>query len=358
MPINAFGGGPGSGKTYGVMEHVILPAIAEGRFILTNIEGLKAQAIYDYTVANAPKGKIICIGHIRTCDRSAPDDDEFFPGDEALDKPSPVPSPDYSRVAPGDLVVMDEATRHWAQGEKIKRGHAFFFREHRHFTNVMGQSCDMVVIDPDLTLIARQLRGKFEMASVTHKPKELGMNKYVVNIYPRGRVSGKPTQTRGPYSFREEIYSLYKSYSHDKAKEQSIDGRQSLFSDKRFLYKIVFMLIAAVFAVWKLWHFFDDKINPGAKAGTTITQDASAPGAASPKSEYSADWRIVGVLDVGGVRQVVLAGTNGIRMDEAIYYKGAGLSMTGRLDGKKVTRFSGPAFSPSLADGKKDGLAR
>jgi zona occludens toxin len=52
MPINAFGGGPGSGKTYGVMEHVILPAIAEGRFILTNIEGLNAQAIYDYTVTS------------------------------------------------------------------------------------------------------------------------------------------------------------------------------------------------------------------------------------------------------------------------------------------------------------------
>jgi zona occludens toxin len=158
------------------------------------------------------------------------------------------------------------------------------------------------------------------------------------------------------YSFRKEIYSLYKSYSHDKAKEQSIDGRQSFFSDKRLLYKIVFLLFAGGLSVWKLWHFFGDKINPHGKPDATISQDVNALGAASPKSDYSSDWRIVGVLDVGGVQQIILSGTNGIRMDEAIYYKGAGLSLTGRVDGKKVTRFTGPSFSPSPVDSKKGGL--
>ena len=349
MPINAFGGGPGSGKTYGVMEHVILPAIAEGRFILTNIEGLNAQAIYDYTVANAPKHKIICVGHIRTCDRSAPDDEEFFPGEGALDTSSPVPSPDYKRVWPGDLVVIDEATRHWAQGEKIKRSHAYFFREHRHFTNEIGQSCDMVVIDPDLTLIARQLRGKFEMASVTHKPKELGMNKYVVNIYPRGKVSGKPTQTRGPYAFREEIYSLYKSYSHEKAKEQSIDGRQSLFSDKRLLYKVVIFVILLIIAGWRVWHFFSDKLHPAAAVQTEAAQSSGG----KPQVLYSSDWRIAGEIVVNGITQVVLIGSNGVRLDNAVYYKGAGLSQTGVVDGKNVTRFSGPAGGAAPTEQKK-----
>jgi len=340
MPINAFGGGPGSGKTYGVMEHVILPAIAQGRFILTNIEGLQAQAIYDYAAANAPKSRIICIGHIRTCSRSAPDEEDFFPGEEALDHPAPVPSPDFPRVSPGDLVVIDEATRHWAQGEKVKKGHAYFFREHRHFTNEIGQSCDMVVIDPDLSLVARQLRGKFEMASVTHKPKELGLNKYVVNIYPRGKVSGKAVQTRGPYTFREEIYSLYRSYSHEKAKEQSIDSRQSFFSDKRLLYKVLFIVVAVILGGWRAWHYFSDKLHPNvappeSSAGTPSVKSA-------PQVLYSPDWRIAGELTVNGITQVILVGTNGVRLDNGIYYQGAGLSQSGVVDGKKVTRFSGP----------------
>src|SRR5689334_552815 len=138
MPINGFGGGPGSGKTYGVMEHVILPAVAQGRFILTNIEGLNVEAIYDYVAENFYKGKIFCIGHIRRCNREAPDADDFFPGASALDTPVPVPSPEFARVSGGDLVVIDEATRHWAQGEKVKPSHAYFFREHRHFANEMG----------------------------------------------------------------------------------------------------------------------------------------------------------------------------------------------------------------------------
>lgn len=90
MPINAFGGGVGTGKTYGVMEHVVLPAVAAGRFIITNIEGLNEQAIYDYVAKHFYKGKIICIGHIRCCDRNAPGEEDFFPGQDALDKAVPV----------------------------------------------------------------------------------------------------------------------------------------------------------------------------------------------------------------------------------------------------------------------------
>ncbi|MGS0892949.1 zonular occludens toxin domain-containing protein [Burkholderia stagnalis] len=134
----------------------------------------------------------ICIGHIRGCDRSAPEEDNFFPGEEALDKPVPIPDPEFGRVWGGDLVVIDEATRYWSQGEKIKRPHAYFFREHRHFTNVMGHSCDLVVIDPDLTMLARALKGKIEMSSVTHKPKALGLNRYSVNLYRGVKFSAKP----------------------------------------------------------------------------------------------------------------------------------------------------------------------
>lgn len=348
MPINGFGGGPGSGKTYGVMEHVILPAIANGRFILTNIEGLNPEAIYQYVVDKAPAGKIICVGHIRTCDRGAPEDDEFFPGEYALDKPMPVPDPEFPRVCGGDLVVIDEATRYWSTGDKVKRSHAYFFREHRHFANEMGHTCDMVVIDPDLSLLARQLKGKLEMASVTHKPKEIGLNRYVVNIYPRGKVSGKPMQTLGPYGFKPEIYNLYKSYSHEKAKEQAIDGRQNVFRNPRLWAFAAGILLMGGLSIWAVYHLIWGKamMKDAPKDATPATAAAiSGPAGTAPapvQSNRSDALRVVGEVTLNGEHWIAVSDGNGrLRLENPAAFVGRGVFLVGTVEGKRVTAWSG-----------------
>ncbi len=58
---------------------------------------------------------------------------------------------------------------------------------------------------------------------------------------------------------------------------------------------------------------------------------------------------------MGGVRQVVLSGLNGLRFENAIYFTGAGFSLAGVVDGKKVTRFSGVSAG---SDVKKDGVLK
>lgn len=359
MPINAFGGGPGSGKTYGVMEHVILPAIAKGRFILTNIEGLDAEAIYNHVAEHFYKGKIICIGHIRTCDRAAPDEEDFFPGEEALDRPVPVPSPEFGRVVGGDLVVVDEATRYWEQGGKVKRGHAYFFREHRHFSNEMGHTCDLVVIDPDLTLLARALKGKVEMASVTHKPKAIGMDRYVVNIYRGVRLTRAPVQTLGPYAFQKKIYSLYKSYSHENAKEQPIDKRQNILRNPKVLG-----IVAAVVALWLFGGFFTYRFfaKRGGDQPKAVAAESAAPGQAassaaavpapgnakggaavsSGKDDYSAEWRIAGAYEANGERYVVVSDSQGrLRVESPSMFRNAGIAAIGEIDGQRVALWTG-----------------
>lgn len=302
MPINAFGGGPGSGKTYGVMEHVILPAVAQGRFILTNIEGLQPDAIYEYVAANAPKGKIICIGHIRTCSRNLPEDDDFFPAEEALDIAMPVPSPDRQKVNGGDLVVIDEATRYWETGEKIKPKHRYFFREHRHFSNECGHTCDLVVIDPDLSLLHRTLKGKIELASVTRKLKELGVERYMVDLFPKCRITRKAQQSRGPYSFQKEIYSLYKSYSHEKAKEQQIDKRQNLLGGAFFKIVLPGSAIALCLGIYLAVNWFQSRTKKPEMVSSSPEKTlpaADAKPASPPKPqapEISDKWRAVGYV--------------------------------------------------------------
>jgi zona occludens toxin len=352
MPINAFGGGPGSGKTYGVVEHVILPAVAAGRFVLTNIDGLNTDLIYEYVLNNFYKDKIICLGHIRTCGRNKPLEVGFFPGDSQLDKPCPCPSPTLDVVAGGDLVVIDEATRYWPQGEKVSKEAAFFFREHRHFSNEIGQTCDLVVIDPDLMLLARPLRGKIELSSLTHKPKAIGMNRYVVRLFRGCKLTGKPQSVNGPYKFQKEIYALYKSYSHENAKEVAIDGRQNIFKSKAFWSFAGGVALISSVGFWGAWRFFHPNSDVAAvvasspaagPAGSVRAVPGAVPGPVAPVAPAVSDtWRVAGSFSSGGISWVVLADRAGrLRMESPSAFVGAGAAAVGQVDGTRVTRWSG-----------------
>lgn len=320
MPINAFGGGPGSGKTYGVMEHVILPAVSRGRFILTNIEGLKPDLIYQYVVDHAPKGKIICIGHIRSCDRNAPEDADFFPAESWLDKPEPVPDPERKTVNCGDLVVIDEATRYWPTGERVSRKDQYFFREHRHFANEVGDTCDLVVIDPDVSQLAAALKGKVELTSVTHKAKEVGIERYFVSLYRGGKNLRKPYQELGPYKFQPEIYGLYKSYSHEKAKEQAVDKRQNMLGGFFFKFMMPAAVVFLVGGVWLGYSYFNGRgdqkqvaAQPKNAVGVApiVSKDGSPvfPRAAGPV--ISDRWRGVGYVVAGDETTFYMEGEGG-----------------------------------------------
>lgn len=369
MPINAFGGGPGSGKTYGVMEHIILPAVAKGRFIITNISGLNDEAIYAYVAEHFYKGKIICIGHIRRCDHDAPNDDDFFPGSEHLDTPSATPKLDDLKVCGGDLVVIDEATRYWNSDAKVKRQHAYFFREHRHFANELGHTCDLVVIDPDLSMLARALKGKVELASITHKPKEIGLNRYVVNLYRGVRTTGKPTSTMGPYKFQKAIFSLYKSYSHAAAKEQVIDKRQNLLNNPRVLIYAAGMFLLLCASVWGLYSYYRHQVEkfstPQAEVRSTARAGSEKKNTAFPAAQEgnlfatdgdkSSNLRVAGEVRLKGQSWIVVVDDAGaVRLENPSAFVGQGTLIVGSVEGKRVATWTGGrSGSPTITGVQK-----
>lgn len=368
MPINAFGGGPGTGKTYSVLEHVILPALAKGRFVITNIEGLQEAEIYAHVADKFYKGEIFCIGHIRCCDRDAPHLEDFFPGQDQLDKPGPVPAPDNGKVCGGDLVVIDEATRYWGSDAKVKKGHAYFFREHRHFANELGHTCDLVVIDPDLSMLVRALKGKVEMASVTHKPKEIGLNRYVVNLYRGVRTSGKPTSTQGPFKFKPEIYTLYKSYSHAAAKEQSIDKRQNLLNNPRLWMYAAGLVSLFCLCMWGLYAYYRHQVDkfspkddeaaaravtaPGVSGSAVPTGAAgAAPGPLSSGGK-SGSLRVAGEVVLRGERWIVVVDDSGAtRLENPAAFVGRGILIVGNVEGQRVTTWTGTPAKKSIVGG-------
>lgn len=66
MSITSYTGKPGAGKSYEVVKNVILPAIAEGRRIVTNIDGIDQQKVLEYVEDHLGP----CTGEIVVCKES------------------------------------------------------------------------------------------------------------------------------------------------------------------------------------------------------------------------------------------------------------------------------------------------
>src|SRR5437764_152067 len=110
MAVTAYVGEPGSGKTYEVVTEVVLPALREGRRVVSNIRGLhydemKAYLMVDCTVAEEALGELVLV------DVEDPGKPNFFYTEA---QPESV-------VRPGDLVVLDECWRWFGKGMTINK---------------------------------------------------------------------------------------------------------------------------------------------------------------------------------------------------------------------------------------------
>src|SRR5215472_16452202 len=117
MAINAYCGVMGSGKSYEVVSGPLLDAVARGRRVVTNIDGVNEEAIHDYLhekrgIADDELGAIV---HVRTDDMLR---DGFFPV-EVEGQGGAMVTPGF--VKPGDLLVVDEAWKLWATDKKISK---------------------------------------------------------------------------------------------------------------------------------------------------------------------------------------------------------------------------------------------
>lgn len=349
MSINAYTGLQGSGKSYEVVLSVIIPAIAQGRRVVTNIDGIDSDAIraYIHEKQFIPLDQLGCAVHV---DNTRITEPNFFPCNyHELDSADTV-------VKSGDLVAVDEAWRFWGVDCKISEEHRIFFREHRHFVNAQtGVACDLVFMVQDISDIHRILKVVIEMSFRTHKAKSLGMNSvYNVSMWEGWKQHQKNVVQDWMRTYDKNIFPLYRSYASDvQGQEVASDSRQNIFADKRLLAKIVFFLILCAFCAYRIFIFFNEKIHPSGEApqasASSLSQSQSTVPVSSAQSQSVAAqrWRIVGVIEVDGFRSVVLESDGGIRLESISKFTGYGSNLRGIVDGQEVTRFSGAAKSKS-----------
>lgn len=244
MAIDAYVGLPGHGKSYGVVQHVIIPSLKQGRHVITNIPLNVDMLLMDY-----PDGQITQL----------PED--WF---EREDLASLFPN--------GSVAVLDELWRRWPQAMTSKQApmaDKALLAEHRHMVDAQGRSMRIVFITQDLGQIASFARVLVEQTFRVVKMVELGMRgRYRVDMY-RGPVTGQNPpkssfiRSSGPHKYLEKIYRYYKSATKsetgDVGDESKADNRASVWRSPMLWIALVFGTLAPIAGLWQITGFFSGK---------------------------------------------------------------------------------------------------
>lgn len=358
MAINAYTGLMGSGKSYEVVENVILPGLLAGRRVVTNVANLQQEEIRAYLVDkfNADPAKIGEIVQVVNDDIERKD---FFPVE--VQPGEEVPS---SVVMPGDLVVVDECWRWWATGAKIPAFHMTFFRMHRHFVHSETKvSCDLVLVVQDISDLDRKLKVVVENTYRMSKHKSLGMTKrYRVDIYPSYRTRGAPIRSL-QRKYNKEIFKLYQSYSQGGdggtggGNEVAIDDRSNIFKGALFRIVLPALLVVFILCFWWLWKFFHPdakETKPGQKPPVSQSQTTDKTAKPSVPSQSDSEWRVIGHYQFDGQHYVIISlnGKSRTLINPRQFYFDP-LRAYGSLDGLILANYTGLDSGGGLLEGNK-----
>lgn len=343
MPINAYTGLMGSGKSFECVSSVIIPAVAKGRRVVTNVDGIDSDAIRAY-VHEKQGIAFDRLGEVVHCSNDDVFKPEFLPHGKDVD----------TFCQPGDLICIDEAWRFWGTDSKIVTEHRIFFREHRHYVHPESKvSCDLVLMVQDIGDLHRILKTVVELSFRTTKIKSLGLNKiYRVEMWEGWKQTSKARVAVQNKKYDPKIFPLYSSYTGGKGKEVQVDDRQNILKNPKLWIFAVLLLGGGALSIYGVLSFFNRDLGQPANA---VPPTASAPAAARspglpappPTQSFSSSWRIAGHIVADGQRLVVLIGPdNVIRYEHPSNFTNTGRVMTGELDGQKVSTFSGPAAAP------------
>ena len=256
MPINVYTGLMRSGKSYEVVSEVIIPAVAAGRRVVTNVDGIDNDLIREYIfeTKNIPIDRLGTVVHCDNEDVFKPD---FFPYYD--DKKSAITD---TFVEAGDLVCIDEAWRFWGTDCKINKNHRSFFLEHGHFVNpVTFVSCDLVMMIQDMGTLHRSVKAVVAFSFRTHKKISLGMsNTYSVNMWEGSKMTKGGLIGSWVRRYRKEIFPLYSSFKGGvEGKVVNTDKRQNTLNNPKLWIILAVAILGGGFAIKNVWGFFHPK---------------------------------------------------------------------------------------------------
>lgn len=242
MAIEAYVGLPGHGKSYGVVEHVIIPSIREGRHVVTNIPLEREELLADFGTTGSDITQL-------------PED--WYERDDMAEF---IPS--------GSVAVLDELWRRWPAGLKANQAQLAdksLLAEHRHRVDEKGRSMRIVLVTQDLSQLAAWVRILVEQTYKMTKLTAIGSTKnFRVDIYmgaPTGNSIPKSKLIRQTYGqYKKEIYRYYSSATQSATgsvgDESKADKRGTIWRSPVIIFSIVGPLTLGPLLVWWLYGYF------------------------------------------------------------------------------------------------------
>ena len=353
MAITAYCGPPGSGKSYALVSEVIIPAVAAGRRVLTNVSGIKPDAVRE--LAGKRKGAVEAdkLGEVSSFDGLASLGPDFWPTEGKPDS--------ASGLRPGDLLVMDEVRLYWPASAAFPKHINDFLRFHRHWVAADGTSTDIVLASQLLTDFHRDYRGLIERNFRFKKLNSLGLGRSVVWNMWEGAAQRKNEQvSNGVVRLSPDVWKVYGSYrGNAEGVEQKTDRRANVLASPKLWALVAALVVMMSGAIYFLRDLFSGPDPVKVAQGETATSDAPPSSAAPPPripggSERGAlpppappisdDWRIAGtVKDASGDELLVLVDAEGnVRMES----RSSAIELGGRphlvlAEGERVLASSG-----------------
>lgn len=283
MAITAYTGLPGSGKSHGVFEHVIVPALEQGKRVWTNIPFIEAALV----------------------ERSLP-----IPTAFTVAEIENNPKWFQEVFEPGAVIIIDECWRLWSSGLKANNaveGHKSFLAEHRHMVGEDGFSTEVVLVTQDLGQLAMFVRQLVDTTYRFVKADKIGMrNAYAMHVYT-GAVTGQnPPDSKKlrtiPGKYNPAIFKLYKSHTMSATgqagDETSTDSRNNALKGgkaKAILVGFVVLPIIAIWSLTKVWHKFTGEDE---KAAEPVAQVSGAQVPASPPKPRQVGFLVDKDIDI------------------------------------------------------------
>jgi len=312
VPFTAYVGNPGAGKSHGVVEHVILPALRERRCVVTNIPMQRDLIEKEFPGADLRAFDVDKYQELRRRYEGVRKD-----ADSRAEIEREIGRELDADLPAGCVWVVDEGWKLWpasAIGDRMPEPLKEILAMHRHRTNEAGQSMVVCLVTQNLMQVSRFARDLIDETYRMRKLRSLGLGKrFMVDVYT-GAVTGpnppKSSRVRQiPGKYRAEVWRFYKS--HTKAEgtggqvdEKTVDGRGVIWRSPVWYLGVPLVLVLFGWGVWRTVKFFNPpEAEKGPPAGVSA-RGASRParvGAPYGSAIDGAAWRIVGSIEGGGI---------------------------------------------------------
>lgn len=287
MSIWAYVGLPRQGKSYHAVKEQILPALRQGRRVVTNIPLVESEL-----------RKLGAVGEIW----------QLTNDDLSKEKAAET----LKGIRAGDVIVLDEMWRYLPQGLQAKDlppEWGALFAEHGHMIDEHGRMVQIIFVVQDLGNIAAFARKLIERTVVVTKLEVIGSkNRYRVDTYP-GAVTGvqPPLSRRISEEFGKfdpRIFKCYVSRTKSEAKdgvevnERGFSDRGSVLRNPAVRFGLPIAALLMVFGLWRAYVFFfpEPDLEAAPASGESRADDRPSVRSVPVRLAQSMRYRIAGIV--------------------------------------------------------------